>query len=287
MTKGTKPKQARSSGWTIERALKTPAERVWAMWTTKDAIESWWGPVGFTTVVRRLDLRRGGAFHIKKTALGAQQDAAIKQMRKPDTTEARNTYTEVVPPRRLGYRAMVAFIPGVAPYEIEVAVEFRAVRGGTRMTFTSSNMHDAQSQRLSRQGQEEQLGKLVKALEAGMPSRQWATFTLPSDHEVLITRVFDAPPERVFRAHADPKALEQWWGPRGYATKVDGWDLRPGGAWRIVQHDLEGREHGFRGTFQEVALQNGWSGPSSMRACRATSTRRRSPSRPQDAARPG
>ena len=252
MTKGTKPKRVRSSGWTIERTFKAPPDKVWAMWTTKEGIESWWGPVGFTTEVHALDPRPGGVFEYTMTAVGAPQVAALKQMGLPRSTDARNAYTEVVPPRRLAYRTTVDFVPGVPPYEIETMIELRAVRGGTRMTFRSSKMHDAQFQRLSRQGQEEQLGKLAKALEEGPRPKPLVTFTLPSAHEVLITRVFDAPPERVYRAHADPGALEQWWGPRGYATKVDQWDLRPGGAWRIVQHGPDGREHGFRGTFHEV-----------------------------------
>ena len=170
----------------------------------------------------------------------------------PVSTEARNIYTEVRPKRRLAYRTKVDFVPDVPPYEIEAAVEFRAVRGGTRMTFTSSRMHNAQFQELSRQGQMSQFDKLARVLERRSPSHPQVTMALPSDHEVLIARVFDAPPERVFRAHVDPKALEQWWGPRGYATKVVTWEPRAGGAWRIVQHDLEGREHGFRGTFREV-----------------------------------
>lgn len=253
MTKATKPKRTRTTSWTIERTFKAPPERVWAMWTTKDGIESWWGPVGFITEVRALDLRPGGVFDSTMTAVGKEQVAALKQMGMPLSTAARSTYTEVVPPRRIAYRTKVDFVPGVAPYEIETTIEFHGVRGETQMTFTSSRMHDAKFQELSRQGQEEQLGKLAKVLEEIPRSRPSTTFTFPSDHEVLITRVFDAPPERVYRAHADPEALAQWWGPRGYATKVDRWDLRPGGAWRIVQHDLDGRKHGFRGTFQEVA----------------------------------
>ena len=85
----------------------------------------------------------------------------------------------------------------------------------------------------------------------GKPKHR-VTLTLPSDREVLITRVFDAPRDRVFRAHVDPKALPEWWGPRDYATTVDRWDVRPGGGWRIVQRTPAGKEHAFRGEFREI-----------------------------------
>lgn len=76
--------------------------------------------------------------------------------------------------------------------------------------------------------------------------------TLPSEREVLITRVFDAPRARVFKAHVDAKAMQEWWGPRDYVTMVDRWEVRPGGAWRIVQRASDGKEHAFHGEFLEI-----------------------------------
>jgi uncharacterized protein YndB with AHSA1/START domain len=64
---------------------------------------------------------------------------------------------------------------------------------------------------------------------------------------VRITREFDAPPEKVFRAHADPELLVQWLGPRRLHMKVDHYDCRTGGSYRY-SHD----EHGFFGSFHEV-----------------------------------
>lgn len=76
--------------------------------------------------------------------------------------------------------------------------------------------------------------------------------TLPSDREILITCVLDAPRDRVFRAYIDPEAIPEWWGPRDYTTKVERMDVRPGGTWRYVQHDADGKEHGFHGVYREV-----------------------------------
>ena len=62
-----------------------------------------------------------------------------------------------------------------------------------------------------------------------------ASVTTPSDREVLIERVFDAPRERVYAAFTDPKLnVPNGGGPRDTTTIVDQMDVRPGGAWRFV-----------------------------------------------------
>ena len=66
-----------------------------------------------------------------------------------------------------------------------------------------------------------------------------------------ITREFDAPVAKVFRAHTDPELLTQWLGPRDLEMTVDHFDCRTGGSYRYLHH-REGEEYGFRGTFHEV-----------------------------------
>ncbi len=78
------------------------------------------------------------------------------------------------------------------------------------------------------------------------------TFATPSEREVVIQRVFDAPRARVFAAYTDPELIPRWWGPRRLTTIVDHMDVRAGGQWRFVQHDADGREYAFRGTYREV-----------------------------------
>jgi uncharacterized protein YndB with AHSA1/START domain len=78
------------------------------------------------------------------------------------------------------------------------------------------------------------------------------TLTTPTDREIGMTRVFNAPRELVYQAHTDPNHITQWWGPRRMTTTVDTLDVRPGGAWRFVQRDQDGNEYGFRGEFREV-----------------------------------
>ena len=68
---------------------------------------------------------------------------------------------------------------------------------------------------------------------------------------VRIVREFDAPPEKVFRAHTDPELVVQWQGPNGTEARIDHYDCRTGGSYRYV-HTHAGQEYGFHGSFHEV-----------------------------------
>lgn len=67
-----------------------------------------------------------------------------------------------------------------------------------------------------------------------------------------ITRVLDAPPDRVFRAWTDPGQVRRWWGPAGFSTPHCAMDLRPGGAWHICMRSPEGRDYWSKGVYQEI-----------------------------------
>jgi uncharacterized protein YndB with AHSA1/START domain len=68
---------------------------------------------------------------------------------------------------------------------------------------------------------------------------------------VRITRDFDAPPEKVFRAHTDPDLVVQWLGPRSLQMRIDHYDCRTGGSYRYL-HVRGQDEFGFHGSFHEV-----------------------------------
>jgi uncharacterized protein YndB with AHSA1/START domain len=77
------------------------------------------------------------------------------------------------------------------------------------------------------------------------------TVTTPSDREIVMTRIFDAPRDLVFEAHTSCEHMSNWWGPRKYDIASCEMDFRPGGKWRIV-HRAPGEEHGFHGEFREI-----------------------------------
>src|SRR3954467_3204680 len=79
------------------------------------------------------------------------------------------------------------------------------------------------------------------------------TFTTPSDREIAITRVFDAPRRLVFEAWTNPEHLPNWMlGPGGWTMPVCEIDLAPGGAWHFVWRNDSGEEMAMRGLYRQV-----------------------------------
>jgi uncharacterized protein YndB with AHSA1/START domain len=78
--------------------------------------------------------------------------------------------------------------------------------------------------------------------------------TTPSDREIVMTRVFDAPRRLVWEAWTSPEHLPRWMlGPEGWTMPVCELDLRPGGAWHFVWRRSDGTEMEMRGVYREVA----------------------------------
>ena len=151
---------------TLERRFDASPDEVWELWTTKDGIEAWMGPDGFNVSVSELDVRPGGTLAYAMTAVGPDQVDFMVKAGMPLVTAQTVRYVEVDRPRRLVYRDVADFIPGVEPYEVETIVELHAVQGGTHMVLTFDAMHDEHWTEMSRQGHEMELRKLADLLKA-------------------------------------------------------------------------------------------------------------------------
>jgi uncharacterized protein YndB with AHSA1/START domain len=77
-----------------------------------------------------------------------------------------------------------------------------------------------------------------------------ATVTTPSDREIRIERMFNAPRDRVWKAFTDPELIAKWWG-RGNKLVIETYEPVRGGHWRFVEHTPQGPQ-GFEGRFREV-----------------------------------
>ena len=77
--------------------------------------------------------------------------------------------------------------------------------------------------------------------------------TTPSDQEIRMTRLFNAPRHLVFEAMTKPEHVKQWWGRlgEGYSVPVCEIDLRVGGSWRFVNRHPKG-EAAFYGEYREI-----------------------------------
>jgi uncharacterized protein YndB with AHSA1/START domain len=72
------------------------------------------------------------------------------------------------------------------------------------------------------------------------------------DRDFVMTRVFAALPELVWKAWTDPRLVARWWGPKSFTSPVCEMDVRPGGAYRIVMRSPDGIDYPMKGRFDEV-----------------------------------
>ncbi|HXB12714.1 MAG TPA: SRPBCC domain-containing protein, partial [Bacteroidia bacterium] len=74
----------------------------------------------------------------------------------------------------------------------------------------------------------------------------------PEKLEVVVTRIFNAPKELLYKVFTDPKHKAIWWRCNSVTNIFVQMDVRPGGSWRIIQKDNDGKEFAFHGEYLEV-----------------------------------
>jgi uncharacterized protein YndB with AHSA1/START domain len=142
---------------TLERTYPASAAEIWAAWTTKSGIESWWAPEGFAVEVQKIEVEPGGELLYTMTAVGPAQVEFMQNAGMPLTTPARKRFTELIEPTRLAYASIVDYIPGMEPYEHSTVVD---ITDG-RVVMTMEPMHDEEwTQRLVA-GRENELANLA------------------------------------------------------------------------------------------------------------------------------
>ncbi|MGH7564569.1 MAG: SRPBCC family protein [Gemmatimonadota bacterium] len=164
MTNETTP--AGQSPIKFDRTYDAPVEDLWDLWTTKEGLESWWGPEGFRIDVHKLDLRVGGELRYDMIAVGAEEIEYMKKSGMGVSHDTRGTFVEIEPLRRLKVLYMIDFLPGVKPYENNMLVEFFPEGTGVRMVITVDPHPDETFTQMAAQGWESQLTKLPAALAA-------------------------------------------------------------------------------------------------------------------------
>jgi uncharacterized protein YndB with AHSA1/START domain len=149
----------------VTRVFDVPVERVWNAWSDSELVQQWWGPVGFTAPVARMDFREGGS--------------SLVCMRSPDGHDLYNTWTyrSIVPMQRIEFimtfadehggkvdPAALGLPPGV-PQDVRHVVTFEELGDGrTELTVTEYGYAPGPVVEVSKLGLEQCLDKMAAAL---------------------------------------------------------------------------------------------------------------------------
>ena len=125
----------------IERSSRTRVEELWALWTTKEGFESWWGGEGSRVEVHTIEAREGGTLHYDMIAVVPADIATRSQLGLPPASSVRARFTEFKPYQRLTLAHVIDFVPGVKSYESTIAVDFFPAGDTVRMVTTIEPMH--------------------------------------------------------------------------------------------------------------------------------------------------
>lgn len=210
---------------TISRVLNAPRNLVWEVWTNPHHIKHWWGPNGFTNTIFEMDVQPGGSWDLV--------------MHGPDGKDYKNksVYTEVIKPEKLVY-------DHVSAPKFQFSVTFTEQGKKTLISIQMLFQSVEQKAKVIKQfGAEEGLKQNIDKLEA---------FLEKTREELVITRIINAPREKVFKAWTDPIELAKWWGPKGFSSPVCEADARPGGRIYIDMKAPDGVVYPMDGEFHEI-----------------------------------
>jgi uncharacterized protein YndB with AHSA1/START domain len=144
----------------VERSYRARVEDLWALWTTKEGFESWWGPEGFRVEVHRLEARAGGTLVYDMIADAPDAVAAMKSMGQPVSHMTKGRFAEFRLHERLTLVHVIDFIANRDPYESTIEVDFSQIGDHACMVVTLHPHLDPHWTKMSVMGFTSQLAKL-------------------------------------------------------------------------------------------------------------------------------
>jgi uncharacterized protein YndB with AHSA1/START domain len=224
--------QATSREISITKMIDAPCELVFKAWTQAEHLAKWWGPEGFTAHSVESDPRPGGAFAIV--------------MRGPDGADfpMSGTYAEVDPPHRLVAESTAAGPDGRTALEAVTTVTLADHDGKTELTVHERAVALIPEAAAMLGGMEVGMAQSLRKLDD--------VLTGAVDRQIVLSRMLQAPRERVFEVWTEREHVERWWGPNGFSVTTHEMDVRPGGSWRFTMHGPDGVDYPNLITYEEI-----------------------------------
>lgn len=222
----------------ISRLLHAPRALVWQAWTDAQHLKRWWGPHGFDIPQCEAEVRVGGAYRVVMRSADGVDYPITGEFREVqpierlvmtlDATEHPPAWHDLVRANRAPGDNNPA---GVMVQTASFSNLGEATQLSIRTRFESAAIRDA----MLKMGMLEGWSQSLERLDTLVISESGA-----ADRHLLVSRLIDAPRERVFAAWTDPAQVVQWWGPRGFRTHTESMELREGGVWRFTLQGPDG-----------------------------------------------
>jgi len=217
----------------ITRVVDAPRELVWNAWVDPRQVVKWWGPKGFSTTIHEMDVRKGGVWR--------------HTMHGPTGMDYPNEslFMEVIQHEKIVYEHSGGKAGGKSDATFRSTWTFEDLGGKTKITLINAFPTAEALQHVIKsygavEGGKQTLGRLAEQVEK------------PSSKEFVITRVFDAPRELVFKAWTEPERIAKWLGPKGITVKSAKMDLRQGGSLLSCMATPDGHEMWGKWAFHEI-----------------------------------
>jgi len=225
------------------------------LFSEPEHLARWWVPYPLTCPVMEFDAQPGGAFHMVMSASDGTQFPFL------------GTVIEADPPKRLVFSSREGWHePGARVTEVLQTITFTERWGQTVVRLEIDVVQSCSTTARSLEGMTSgwmmDFGRLAFYLLSWTAAEEFQRIetgdvaspivTTPSDREIVVKRLYDAPRDLIYKAMIDPAVIPDWWGARGFITTVDEMDVRPYGAWRFSQHGPDGDVFGFRGEYMLI-----------------------------------
>lgn len=224
----------------VSRLVSAPRELVFEVWSRPEHLDVWFGPNGFRTETKSLDFRVGGAWVYTMTGADGKVYPNYVQ------------YEEIEHPSVIRYKHGSSLGD---EHSFDVTVTFADRNGDTEITlrslFATKEARDYVVREVGAiEGAKQTLAKLGEAV-SNIEHSRGVTTTTPGDNEIVMTRVFDAPRELLFKAWTDAEMLKNWWGPDHFTTRVT-LDFRVGGKYAYTMVGPDGQEYPGIAEYKEI-----------------------------------
>jgi uncharacterized protein YndB with AHSA1/START domain len=224
------------------RIFDASRDLVFKVYTDPKLVPQWWGPRNLTTTVDKMDVRPGGVWRF------------VQRMPNGSEYASKGVYREVVASERVVGTFEFEGRPGHAAIE---TATFEEHDGKTKLTlrvfFETVEDRDLALKSGAEKGAAETHDRLSELL-GRLPTNYTSgpAETAASRQEVVMTRLFDAPRELVWKAWTDPERLKRWWGPAGFTAPSAELDLRVGGKYLFCMRSPDGKDYWTTGVYREI-----------------------------------